>query len=100
MTKEGSPAVGGYDDKLRAAFGLPQKQFGFDAMPGGRSNTQSNSPRQRQQRPSALGDCEWSPYFYLGVIKSFNKSMLYKLIHGDPDLNNYDYSCYTRNSFI
>ena len=73
MTKEGSPAVGGYDDKLRAAFGLPQKQFGFDAMPGGRSNTQSIPHAKGSKGLLRWVTANGHPIFIWGSLKALTK---------------------------
>src|SRR5262249_4971017 len=73
MTKEGSPAVGGYDDKLRAAFGLPQKQFGFDAMPGGRSNTLSIPHAKGSKGLLPWVTANGHPYFIWGSLKALTK---------------------------
>ena len=68
-----APAVGGYDDKLRAAFGLPQKQFGFDAMPGGRSNTQSIPHAKGSKGLLRWVTANGHPIFIWGSLKALTK---------------------------
>ena len=68
-----APAVGGYDDKLRAAFSLPQKQFGFDAMPGGRSNTLSIPHAKGSKGLLPWVTANGRPNFIWGLLKALTK---------------------------